>query len=220
MRMRLDLLAAAVAAAAALHLAAVLVARRAPLLGTGRFARAASDLLDDPEIGKVSPRDPVRVTLGVAERVAVAAPGARAALDPLTVRTPPDLGAEWPDTGPRLDAARGLFLPPKDFAADARGPLRVPAAAGGVPSWADREVTKLALPSAADVVMRRLPARFFPRASLAVAAETARPAPESLRGGLEFPAPPASPGMPPGLPEPRRAVTMPDISVDLLEVSR
>ncbi len=217
MKLRLDILALAVAAAVALHLAAVLATRSLPLAGTGRLAAAAADLLDDPELAKVSPRDPLRVMLGVAERVPVSAPGPRAVLDPVTVRRWPDLGAEWPDADARLEAARGLFMPPPELASEAKEPLRA-SPPEETPSWADREVADAAIPLDVKVTMRRLPAKFLPPPPLAAAAKAARPEPSSLGEDLDIPAPPALPKTPPEWPEPPRAIVLPEVFVDVLDI--
>ncbi len=217
MKLRLDILALAVAAAVALHIAAVLATRSLPLVGTGRLAEAAADLLHDPELAEVSPRDPLRVMLGVAVRGPVAAPGPRAVLDPLGVRKRPDLGAEWPDIEARLEAARGLFMPPPELASEAKEPLRA-SPPEGTPSWADREVADAAIPLEVKVTMRRLPARFLPPPPLAAAAKAARPDASSLQEGLDLPAPPALPETLPDWPEPARAIMLPEVFVDVLEI--
>ena len=220
MRLRLDILAVAVLAAVAFHVAAVLATKRVPLVGTGRLAAKASEDLRNPEVADVSPRDPLRVTLGVAQRGPVATPGRRAVLDPASVRRAPGLGPEWPDDGARLEAARGLFMPPPELSAEGTEPLRGSPTGSAVPSWADREVADIAIPLYAPVAARRLPRRFLPPPPLSSAAEAARPRPESLGKDLALPSPPALPPVPPDRPEPVRAITLPEIFVDVLEVGR
>lgn len=232
MKLRLDILALAVCAAVGLHLAAALATKSLPLVGSGRLGRAAGEMLDDPELAAVSRRDPVRVVLGSAERGTVSTPGPRAVLDPLNVRRPPDLGAEWPDVGPRLEAARGIFAPPPELAREGAHPLRIARPGGGVPSsraWADYEMVDAAIPLGAKVVMRRLPGRFRAPPTLAAALEArdgaARPVLAPRKEQLDFPVPLALPpssgeGRLPGPDEARRPITPPEIFVDVLEIGR
>jgi hypothetical protein len=219
-RLRLDILAVAVLAAVTLHVAAVLATKRVPLVGTGRLAAEASEDLRNPEVADVSPRDPLRVTLGVAQRGPASAPGRMAVLDPASVRRAPGLGAEWPDRAARLEAARDLFMPPPGLPAEGTEPLGASPTGTTIPSWADREVADIAVPLSAPAAARRLPRRFLPPPPLSSAAEATRPAPESLRRDLSLPSPPALPPAPPDWPEPLRAITLPEIFVDVLEAGR
>jgi hypothetical protein len=219
-RLRLDVLAAAVLAAVALHVAGALATRRVPLVGTRRLAARAREDLRNPEVADVSARDPLRVTLGVARKGPVSAPGRRAVLDAASVRRAPELGAEWLDHGARLGAARGLFMPPPELPAEATEPLDGSPTGSAVPSWADREMAHVAIPLARPPAARRLPRRFLPPPPLSSAAEAARPGPRSLRKDLALPSPPALPPTPPDQPEPVRAITLPEVFVDVLEAGR
>ena len=209
----------AVAAAAVLHLAALLATGTVGLVGTGRLAEVASVSLDAPEIAGVSPREPLRVALGAAERGAGAPPGPRAVLDPSALRRRPVLGGEWPDADARLETVRSLFMPPPELASEGLEALRAlppGTGEGATPSWADREASQVAVALGVEAATRPLPARLMPPPALAAAAEASRPGPKALGRELRVPSPPALPEAPPAWPEDAREITPPEILVDVL----
>jgi hypothetical protein len=223
LRLRALPLALAAAAAIALHLVAVFLGRGLPLAGTGSLAETVSRIAGRPEIARVSDRDPVRVVIGRAEKVPAEGLGPRALLDPASSREAPRLGADWPSSEERLAAARALVSPPRRARDEALAPLRAGSERrAGPPDWADGAASLAAVDLEVRTATRPLGARLLPPPSLAGAAETGRrplvPAEEA--GRLAIPAARALPLGVPRWPDPDRALSVPEVFVDVLRAGR
>jgi hypothetical protein len=201
------------------HLLAALAFHRAPLLGAGEFSSAVAGLAGRKELAPAKRPEPLKVALGEAERVPHEGPGPRARLDPAAVRRPPGLGPPLPDERLRVALARPLFDAPER---EVTAALRVLPPGSATLAWADEEVSGASIDLASRKVVRTLPPRFLPRASLRSAARRARLAPDPTRASQSLALDPAPrPAVrPESWPEPPRALRVPEVFIDVLDAGQ
>ncbi|MHC4247635.1 MAG: hypothetical protein ACYS9X_00760 [Planctomycetota bacterium] len=235
MRANRALVVLALAVAAVAHFVAARMVRGTPLLGAGGFAREMATIVGEPATGgdagglPLRGELPLRISLGDAERAPARARGPRAALDPGSVRRPPQAGADWPglpghaerlaecavalsaEPGEERDAAR--VLPPglaAPFAARAKTPSTMDLAAA-------RDAVDLEVRAAT----RPLPGRFRSGAapSLARAAEAKRPSlgADDTRVDLRIDVAPLE--LPGDWPAPDQAIAAPEVLIDVTAIS-
>lgn len=208
----------AIAAAVAVHLVAVLVFRNAPVLGTQRFASDVAEAAGRPEFASTPAYAPMRVFLGTADRVSFEGPGPRAALDPVLVRRPPALGPVVERERLREDLVVPLFAVEP---AEATRPMNAVPPGSGTPSWFDADLSLASVDVDAKRVVETLPASAAAAVSIVDLAErtliTLDPKEEARRLRIET----KTPEMPvPGeWPEPARALRVPEVFVDVLEIA-
>jgi len=218
----------AVAAAAVAHVVAARVVRRTPLLGAGGFTREMAEALDRPWAEVDEGGRPLRVSFGVAERSPERAAGPGLALDPVPLRRPPDVGAQWPSLPGLVERLAACAAELSREPGEERDALRVSPPGLAIPfakrspafSFMDSAAARDALALRVVAGTRPLPGHFRATEppSLARAAELRRPSLEATGPGgtrLDIPYVPAPLVPPADWPASRRAITAPEAFVSI-----